>query len=84
MLMKGADTKKKVYKLVLANDDIHSFDYVIEALVKVCGHTLEQAEQCAFITHYKGRCEVKIEGLKEVSIMLASLCKLELTASIEK
>jgi ATP-dependent Clp protease adaptor protein ClpS len=82
--MKGAETKRKIYKLVLSNDDIHTFDYVIESLVKVCGHSLEQAEQCAFIVHLKGKCDVKRGSLKEVSHMLASLCKLELTATIEK
>lgn len=44
--------------LVLINDDFHTFDYVIEALIEICGHTPEQAEQCAFITHFKGRCGV--------------------------
>jgi len=82
--MREAETKRKIYKLILSNDDIHTFDYVIESLVKVCGHTLEQAEQCAFIVHLKGKCDVKRGSLKEVSQMLASLCKLELTATIEK
>ncbi|MDR2010847.1 MAG: ATP-dependent Clp protease adaptor ClpS [Bacteroidales bacterium] len=46
-------------KLVLYNDDVNTFDYVIECLVEICGHELVQAEQCAFITHYKGKCDVK-------------------------
>lgn len=82
--MKGAETKNRIYKLVLSNDDTHTFDYVIESLVKVCGHSLEQAEQCAFIVHLKGKCDVKRGSLKEVSQMLTSLCKLKLTATIEK
>lgn len=45
--------------LILINDDIHTFDYVIETLVEVCEHTYEQAETCAWITHYKGKCIVK-------------------------
>ena len=40
--------------LLLLNDDVNTFDYVIETLVKVCKHTYEQAETCAMITHYKG------------------------------
>jgi ATP-dependent Clp protease adaptor protein ClpS len=46
-------------KLVLFNDDVHSFDFVIEALMEVCGHELLQAEQCTVLVHYKGKCAVK-------------------------
>lgn len=45
--------------LLLVNDDINTFDYVIETLMEVCEHTLEQAETCAWITHYRGKCPVK-------------------------
>jgi ATP-dependent Clp protease adaptor protein ClpS len=82
--MKGAETKRKVYKLMLANDDIHTFEYVIESLVKVCGHSREQAEQCAYLVHLKGTCDVKRGSLKELTTMLTALSKLELTAKIEK
>ena len=82
--MKGAETKRRVYKLMLANDDIHTFEYVIESLVKICGHTREQAEQCAYLVHLKGKCDIKRGTLKEVSAMLTALSKLELTAIIEK
>ncbi len=82
--MKGAETKKRVYKLMLSNDDIHTFEYVIESLVKVCGHSREQAEQCAYLVHLKGQCDVKRGSLKELSGVLTALCKMELTARIEK
>jgi len=82
--MKGAETKRKVYKLMLANDDIHTFEYVIDSLVKVCGHSREQAEQCAYLIHLKGKCDVKRGSLKELTNMLTALSKLELTATIEK
>ncbi len=45
--------------LLLINDDFHTFDFVVEALVDVCRHDSTQAEQCAYITHYKGKCDVK-------------------------
>ncbi len=45
--------------LVLYNDDIHTFDYVIESLIEVCDHDEIQAEQCTMIVHYKGQCDVK-------------------------
>ena len=82
--MKGAETKRKVYKLMLANDDIHTFEYVIDSLVKVCGHSREQAEQCAYLIHLKGKCDVKRGSLKELTNVLTALSKLELTATIEK
>ena len=49
---------KEVYSLVLYNDDINTFDYVIKSLVEVCGHDPGQAEQCAMITHFKGQCQI--------------------------
>lgn len=45
--------------LILHNDDVNTFDYVIEILMKVCEHNEVQAEQCAHIVHYKGKCDVK-------------------------
>ncbi|GAB4304265.1 MAG: hypothetical protein Kow0068_26090 [Marinilabiliales bacterium] len=45
--------------LVLHNDDINTFEHVIECLIKICKHDIVQAEQCAYIAHYKGKCEVK-------------------------
>ena len=53
--------------LMLYNDDHNTFEYVIETLVEVCEHTYEQAETCAWITHYKGKCPIKsgsFEALK--------------------
>ena len=46
-------------RIILYNDDYNTFDYVIDTLVQVCGHTFEQAEQCAIIVHFKGKCDVK-------------------------
>ena len=45
--------------LTLHNDEIHTFEYVIESLIEVCNHNMEQAEQCTFLVHYKGKCDVK-------------------------
>jgi len=53
------DEVKETSKLVLYNDDVNTFDYVIESLIRICGHTLEQAEQCTMLVHYKGKCTVK-------------------------
>ena len=45
--------------LILHNDDYHTFDYVIDALIKICEHDEQQAEQCTLLIHYKGKCDVK-------------------------
>ena len=47
------------WKIVLINDAHNSFDYVIECLIKYCGHSSIQSEQCAQITHNNGVCEIK-------------------------
>ena len=52
--------------LILFNDEFNTFDYVIETLVDICGHEPIQAEQCALITHYKGKCSVKSGGFDEL------------------
>lgn len=50
--------------VVLFNDDVHTFDFVIDALIKVCDHDPIQAEQCTHLIHFKGKCAVK-RGLEE-------------------
>lgn len=45
--------------LIIYNDDINTFDHVIDSLVKVCKHEVVQAEQCTWIIHYNGKCAVK-------------------------
>ena len=55
--------------LVLYNDDVNTFAHVIKSLVEVCGHDDYQAEQCAMLTHLKGRCDVKT-GSKAVLLSM--------------
>ncbi len=69
--------------LLLLNDDVNTFDYVIETLMKVCGHTLEQAETCAMITHYKGKCTVKSGSYEELEPYYISLLNHHLYAKIQ-
>ena len=52
--------------LLLFNDDVNSFDYVIESLVEVCGHDTFQAEQCAMIAHYNGKCPIYTSSMDEI------------------
>ena len=53
-------------EIVLFNDDVNTFDHVINVLVSVCNHTPVQAEQCAIIVHYKGQCTVKTGDIDEL------------------
>ncbi|MCQ2307668.1 MAG: ATP-dependent Clp protease adaptor ClpS [Bacteroidales bacterium] len=69
--------------LILINDDVNSFDYVIDTLVKVCNHTREQAETCAWITHYKGRCAVKSGSFDELKPYYERLLNHHLTVKIQ-
>ena len=63
----------KERKLILYNDDHNTFDFVIDALVQICGHTLEQAEQCTVLVHYKGKCVVKTGAKKTLLPLMKSL-----------
>jgi len=71
-------------KLVLYNDDINTFDYVMESLIEICNHSLTQAEQCATITHYKGKCEVRSGAMNEMKELRYQLISRGLKASVEK
>lgn len=59
----------RMNELILFNDDVNSFDFVIESLVEVCDHDLTQAEQCALIAHFKGKCGIKSGTLNELAPM---------------
>lgn len=52
-------TTSKPFQLIVWNDEVNTFEWVIETLEEVCGHTHEQAEQCAYIIHFKGKYAVK-------------------------
>ncbi|HEX2934431.1 MAG TPA: ATP-dependent Clp protease adaptor ClpS [Bacteroidales bacterium] len=69
--------------LTLHNDDVHTFDYVIETLVDVCEHDSLQAEQCAYIVHYKGKCEVKKGTYDTLHPMKSKLIEKGLAATID-
>jgi ATP-dependent Clp protease adaptor protein ClpS len=75
----GSNDKKN---LILYNDDYHSFDYVIDALQKVCKHPPEQAIQCTYLVHFKGKCEVKSGDFQFLSPMKEELCTMGLDAVI--
>ncbi|MBT4231704.1 ATP-dependent Clp protease adaptor ClpS [Flavobacteriaceae bacterium] len=70
-------------EIILYNDDVNTFDHVINTLISVCDHTLEQAEQCSLIVHYKGKCGVKSGSYSELKPMCTKLLQAGLSAEIE-
>ncbi len=70
------------HELVVFNDDVNTFDHVIETLIKVCKHSKEQAEQCTLIVHYKGKCTVKLGPFEELKPMRNGICDRGISAEI--
>ena len=69
-------------EIVLFNDEVNTFDHVIETLVHVCNHSYEQAEQCSLLVHYKGKCTVKTGVYEELEPQCSKLLKAGLSAEI--
>ena len=69
-------------EIVLYNDDVNTFDHVIETLINVCSHTAIQAEQCALLVHYKGKCTVKTGSFDELEPQCSQLLEAGLSAEI--
>ena len=53
------EEEQELRTLIVYNDDVNTFEHVIQTLIEVCGHEPEQAEQCTLLIHYKGKCAVK-------------------------
>jgi len=80
------DTKELVLdekKLMVFNDEVNTFDWVIESLIDVCDHTIEQAEQCTLIIHYKGHASVRQGSPKRLRPMKEALLGRGISAAIE-
>ena len=53
------EEEQELRTLIVYNDDVNTFEHVIQTLIDVCEHEPEQAEQCTLLIHYKGKCAVK-------------------------
>jgi ATP-dependent Clp protease adaptor protein ClpS len=71
------------YSLVVWNDEVNSFDWVIQTLVEVCHHSTEQAEQCAMIIHTQGKYAVKQGSYDELKPMCDAITERGIGATIE-
>lgn len=77
-----AEKESNLNEIVLYNDEVNTFDHVINSLIFACEHTPEQAEQCSIIVHYKGKCTVKTGALKELEPRCTMLLEAGLSAEI--
>lgn len=73
---------KDLNEIVLYNDDVNTFDHVIDILMKACDHTPEQAEQCSIIVHYKGKCTVKTGEYEDLKPRCTLMLEAGLSAEI--
>lgn len=72
------------FNLIVWNDNVNSFDWVIETLIEVCAHTFEQAEQCAYIIHFNGKYAVKQGDYESLNPMRGAIINRGINATIEE
>lgn len=71
------------FHLIVWNDDVNTFEWVIETLVEVCGHSYEQAEQCAYIIHFRGKYAVKEGSYDDLKPMCDAITDRGIGATVE-
>ena len=81
-LIKEVVKDQNKHSLILFNDDFNTFDHVINCLVDICKHDVIQAEQCAFIVHYSGKCVVKRGSLEKINSMCNKLSQKGLSVEV--
>ncbi len=69
--------------LIVYNDDVNTFDHVIDSLIQVCDHNPLQAEQCTWIIHHNGKCQVKHGIYEKLEPMCTALLDRGISAMIE-
>lgn len=68
--------------IILFNDDVNTFEWVIECLVTYCKHDFIQAEQCAYIVHYSGKCQIKKGSFEQLKPICETLLEKGLSVEI--
>jgi len=71
------------FTLIVWNDEVNTFEWVIETLIEVCGHSYEQAEQCAYIIHFQGKYAVKKGSYDELKPMCDAITDRGISATVE-
>ncbi|MDR6300685.1 ATP-dependent Clp protease adaptor ClpS [Mesonia maritima] len=75
--------EKKQNEIVVFNDDVNTFDHVIEMLMDACEHDMLQAEQCTLLIHYKGKCAVKTGDFEDLQPRCTKLLEAGISAEIQ-
>ncbi len=73
----------EVSEIIVYNDDVNTFDWVIECFMEVCKHSFEQAEQLSMIVHFRGKASVKRGVFEVLRPMKDALCERGLSAVLE-
>ena len=73
----------EMHHLILHNDDVNTFEHVISSLIDICRHELHQAEQCAYIVHFNGKCDVKSGAYDVIYPMKEKLTSKGLSVTID-
>ncbi|MBK7099371.1 MAG: ATP-dependent Clp protease adaptor ClpS [Sphingobacteriales bacterium] len=71
-------------QLIVWNDDVNTFDWVIGTLVEVCGHSFEQAEQCSLLIHFQGKYAVKEGMFEDLKPMCEAILDRGINATLEE
>lgn len=79
----GESHSSRIYNLILYNDNFHTFDYVIDALINICEQDSVQATQCAMLTHYKGKCDIYKGSYSSLKPMKNAFIEKELMVTID-
>ena len=69
-------------QIIVYNDDVNTFDFVIDSFIKVCQHEPVQAEQCAHVIHFTGKCAVKQGDWDTLEPMCTALLDRGISAEI--
>ena len=76
------DKETPLYEIIVYNDDINTFDHVIDTLIDTCDHNPHQAEQCTLIIHYNGKCAVKTGEYKDLKTRCTRILEAGINAEI--
>ncbi len=83
-VLEEVETKtEEGHRLIVFNDEVNTFDAVIDALVEVCQHSAAQAEQCTLIIHFKGKCSVKEGSWNDLVPMRNAICERGISAEVD-
>ena len=74
---------EEIHNLIVWNDEVNTFDWVIESLIDVCGHSEHQAEQCALIIHHAGKYAVKKGTFDDLRPQAEALIGRDIQATID-